>query len=263
MKDFCSEHGLKYVTLSVFLRTMEELSSEVAPKVVVGKDGGETRFFSKLAKELDLGGFEAPNNADYAIPFTWARYLARLDRSDQAEFVRRWRRYSLPVSSTALKSLASAAKLLGFEGAYTQTFGTGKRAALVEQLILFGVLSSRLLKPGFFEAPSFSKEEVQAGFDSLCKKGLLKKARGTYEISDGLLDAIGTQWRNGSYAALSTWVKMMLGAMGALQVSNDAKTKAKMLKAIEEARLALEYYRRELEHPQPIGALLGRLKEPK
>ncbi|MDG6934242.1 MAG: hypothetical protein JRN68_06050 [Nitrososphaerota archaeon] len=252
LKEFCSSNNINYKSASLLIETMKNLHPSLVDKVIVSRGGSSKNFIQSLAAKLNIPTEASPSsNNSFTIPYSFVRFIARLDQNDQEEFVNRWKKNGLEVDFSTLDTMISRSKIDGFELAYKQVFATYACRLEIQHvaLILASMRSSKLVED--LQDCGYELDDVKATVDSLVYAGMLKndKTHKTYELSSKFLDMLERAFDPLPTNAVAIWLTTMFDSIGVLRVNANKTRVRQIVKAVKEK---VESYETRIENQAPI-----------
>ena len=252
LEEFCTENSINYKSASLLIETMNNLHPNLADRIVVSRGGPSKNFLQTLASKLNIEPEDQPSpNRPFTIPYSFARFIARLDRDDQLTLVNRWQKNGLEVDFSTLEQLVSRSRIDGFECAYNQIFTTYARRLEIQQvaLILASMRSEKLVKE--LLDCGYEPSNVSATVNSLVYAGILKsdKTHKTYELSGKFYDMLERAFKPLPTNAPAIWITTTLDSIGVLRVNANKTRVRAIVKAMKEK---VQHYEEEVERSAPI-----------
>ncbi|MDG6989540.1 MAG: hypothetical protein JRN21_09535 [Nitrososphaerota archaeon] len=256
LDEFCASNNLNYKSASLLIETMGNLHPDLVDLVVISRGGNSKNFVQSLASRLHVSTISPTlSSRSFVIPYSFARFIARLDSDDQITFVNRWKDNGLDVNFASLEALTARSKIDGFEFAYQQTFTTYAQRLEIQQAALIRAAGARgsdlvdeLIKSGY------DANIVTATVNALTYAGILKRdnKHNDYELGDKAHDIFERAFKGQPYNAMAIWLSTMFSDIGILRVTSNKYKMKQILKAVREK---LEYYEKQVDAKVPIPNL--------
>jgi hypothetical protein len=258
LTTFCKTHDLNYTSVAVFLETMERIADELRESIVGARSGEQHGFMNEVVKKLGITIQPSDDKIEFPIPFSFARALAKLDKDEQVEFVKRWKNDAIDVNRRNIEEFVASASLDGFDMAYDYVYLKNERQFATEQCVLIMMAKDPVTIPDLVRI-GFKQEDVEKALGLMCKSGLVRQHNGKFELTELFTKLYSKVWNSLPETALAAYTSKMLDAMGVLSLDADKQKMKRVLKYLTDQ---VNHFNETIDKPSAI-AMIRAMPAPK